>query len=462
MYQYKGLDDTITAIASAMGQGSIGIVRISGEQAISILGNIFKPRSQLNVETIKSHTLHYGWIIDNDIIDEVLVSVMRSPKSYTCEDVVEISCHGGIVPLKAILNVILKKGARLAEPGEFTKRAFLNGRIDLAQAEAVLDIIQSKTESFLRVSHHQLRGDLSQALKLIREKLMLIYTEIEAVLNFPEDDIDAAGKKQVLDKIADAADHVHQLLKSSEHGRILKEGMKIVLFGKPNVGKSSLLNVLLKHQRAIVSEVEGTTRDTIEESAQINGIPLQIVDTAGILDPRNNIEEQAVQRSHQHVEDADLILFMVDGSSELTQQDDKLIQLVKKMNVMLIINKSDCDQKIDLTKLEKHFQKNRMIHISALTKQGIDVLEKGIVEFVWHDQVVDTHGILLSNLRHIESLKSCEQHLIQSSAEINKGTGFEFISEEIKCAVNELDLITGKNIDADLLDTIFSQFCIGK
>jgi len=473
------LEDTIVAIATPIGVGGIGIIRLSGKEALAIADKIFVSKATVKPTRFRSHTVHYGWIVRNrptprrcpptrcrkggkEIVDEVLLTVMRAPRSYTREDIVEISCHGGIVSLRAILNLALEYGARLAEPGEFTKRAFLNGRIDLAQAEAVLDIIQSRTDAFLKVSVHQLKGDLTIELENIREQLTDIYTELEAIVNFPEDDIDASGRRQIARKINAGFRRVERLLESSEHGRILKEGIKIVICGKPNVGKSSLLNVLLKQPRAIVSDIAGTTRDTIEETAQIQGIPFQLIDTAGILEPRDLIEKEAVKRSRLFVEGADLILFVLDASHPLTKQDRDLIGHVKDKNVLVVLNKCDLPSRIETKKITEAFADKRLVRISALRKKAIAQLEDAVVENVWRGRVTEPDGILISNVRHLDSLKKCAELIKTACQSLSENFSLEFVSEDIKEAVNYLDQITGKNIDSDLLDKIFSQFCIGK
>ncbi|MBF0522151.1 MAG: tRNA uridine-5-carboxymethylaminomethyl(34) synthesis GTPase MnmE [Candidatus Omnitrophica bacterium] len=466
MHEFKKIDDTIAAISTPVGQGGIGVIRLSGPLSLSIAQKIFVSKNKKETDSFKNFTVHYGWIVDkqnsDDIIDEVLLTLMRSPHSYTAEDVVEISCHGGIVSLKAILELVLRHGARLAEPGEFTKRAFLNGRMDLAQAEAVLDIIQSKTDAFLRVSTHQLKGELSTELENIREILMDVYTEIEAYVNFPEDEINEQAQGVLVDKIRQANGRITRLLSSSEHGRILKEGITVVLCGKTNVGKSSLLNAFLKTPRAIVSDIAGTTRDTIEETAQIKGIPFQIIDTAGFLTPSDSIEEEAIRRSRLSVEKADLILFLLDISQQLTQEDYALMESVKQKNVLVVLNKSDLKPQWDEKNIADLFCGQDILKISALKKEGIQDLEEKIVEKVWHGQVIDTHGILVSNLRHIESLKCAQTSLLKAQDIFKQGISLEFISEEIKESVHFLDEITGRNIDIDLLDKIFTQFCIGK
>jgi len=463
MYQLNDLKDTIVAISTPAGYGGIGIIRLSGDNALAITDKLFRTKNNVKPSEVKSFTVHYGWVIkDDEIVDEALLTVMRAPKSYTKEDVVEISCHAGVVALKTVVSLATDLGARLAEPGEFTKRAFLNGRIDLTQAEAVLDIIQSKTDAFLRVSTNQLKGELSEELEAIRSVLMNIYVEIEAVINFPEDDIDAAGRKRINKEVKSVLKKVEKLLASSEHGRILKEGIKIVICGKPNVGKSSLLNVLLKQPRAIVSNVPGTTRDTIEETAQIKGIPFQLIDTAGILEPRDLIEQEAIRRSHMYIDSADLVILILDGSQKFSDEDETLIKHIHNRNVFVVINKSDLKQKLNLKEVNKHFKKNKVLKVSALKKTGIKKLEDSIIENVWHESKVDAHGIMLSNIRHIDALKESRASLENALSSLKEDLSFEFISEQIKESVNLLDKITGRNIDSDLLESIFSQFCIGK
>ena len=469
MYQYKGLEDTIAAIATPAGQGGIGIIRISGKDAIAIADTVLRLQGNKTLAQCKSHTVQYGWVIDkaiksnrDEIIDEVLVTLMRAPKSYTAEDVVEINCHGGMTVLRAVLQAVLAAGARLATPGEFTKRAFLHGRMDLAQAEAVIDIIHAKTENFLRQSQYQLKGELSIQLNHMREELIKLYTMVEALINFPEDGIDAQSRQQILDRISIQEKGVAKLLESSESGRILKEGIRIVLCGKPNVGKSSLLNALLKEQRAIVTDIAGTTRDVLEESAQIKGIPISLVDTAGILEPRDLIEEEAVKRSQLYIKSADLVLLVLDHSRPLEEQDMVLMEQLKAARVLVVVNKMDLDGQIDISVPKEIFGQEHVVKVSALERPSIQELEAKIVEMIGRDKNFDTHGILISNIRHIKALEAAQENLQGACRLMNENTSLEFISEEIKAAVNQLDAITGRNIDEDLLDRIFSEFCIGK
>ncbi len=472
MVQLKSLEDTIVAISTPTGSGGIGIVRLSGKDALKIVDQMFIAKNQTLASTFKSQMVHYGWVMktrdegrgtkDDEIIDEALLTVFRAPKSYTAQDVVEISCHGGQVSVKTVLSLALNLGARLAEPGEFTKRAFLNGRIDLAQAEAVLDVISAKTDAFLRVSTHQLKGELSTELESIREALMDVYIQIEAVVNFPEDGINDAIQQQIMDRLKAQENIVEKLLRSAQNGRILKEGIRVVLCGKPNVGKSSLLNVLLKQPRAIVTDIAGTTRDVLEETAQIEGIPFQLVDTAGILEPRDLIEEEAVKRSHLYIESADLILLILDMSAPLSDEDMILIEKIKDSPVVVVLNKCDLKPAMDEKEVEAILKGKKIIKVSAGKKLFIDVLESAIVQQVWQGGQYDTHGILVSNIRHIEALKSAQVSIEKAREIVEQNMSWEFASEEIKLAVNQLDNITGRNIDADLLDRIFAQFCIGK
>jgi len=470
MYQYQGIDDTIVGIATATGPGGIGIVRLSGGDAIGIAGKAFRPKNNKEISQCRSHIIHYGHVIDPrqkvdgeyEVIDEVLLSVMRGPKSYTAEDVVEIHCHGGSAAVKAVLETVLDAGARLAEPGEFTKRAFLNGRIDLTQAEAVLDIINAKTGAFLKVSTHQLKGELTAELEVVREDLMRVYTEIEAAVNFSEDDLDARGRAQIAGILNSGLGKIRRLLSSADQGRILKEGIKIVLCGRPNVGKSSLLNALLKTPRAIVSAVEGTTRDTIEETAQIKGVPLQLVDTAGILEPRDLIEEEAVKRSRMYIRGADLVVLMLDASRSLSSEDEKVIDGIEDQKVLVVVNKDDLEPVLREEDIAARLPGRPVVRVSAVKKKGLGALENAVLDLVLKTHSVDPHGLMISNLRHIQALKKCEEHIVESVNLLQRGDVLEVVSDDVKRAVNQLDAVTGKNIDENLIDQIFSSFCIGK
>ena len=465
MLKLTYIDDTIVAVSTPAGEGGIGIIRLSGKNALAVADKMFVARDKEKPSGFKSFTAHYGDVVcGGEIIDEALLTLMRAPKSYTREDVVEISVHGGVAAVRTVFKLAVDLGARPAEPGEFTKRAFLNGRIDLTQAEAVLDLIHSRTEAFLRVSAHQLKGELSTELERIREQLMDVYAVIEAVINFPEDDIDT-GKQRVLSlrgRMREAQDDIQRLLSSADHGRILKDGIKVVICGRPNVGKSSLLNVLLKQPRSIVTPIAGTTRDTIEETAQIEGIPFQLVDTAGVLEPRDLIEEEAIRRSRLAVRGADLVLLILDASAALSAEDEKLFDLVRGRNLFIVLNKCDLAPGIDEHKIKTAFPGGKIVRVSALNKEGIARLEREIVAQVWHGEVVDTHGILISNARHVRALHDALAAVAQAQETLEKKLSLEFVSEEIKRAVNFLDAITGRYVDNDLLEQIFTRFCIGK
>jgi len=416
----------------------------------------------------KTYTLHYGHVVRKEgdareVVDEALLTVMRAPKSYTCEDVVEISCHGGMTAVNAVLALALENGARLAEPGEFTKRAFLNGRIDLTQAEAVLDIVRAKTQAGLRVFEHQLKGELRSFLDDIRRRLMGCYGDLEAVVNFPDDAGEQDGKRSVSARLREACISIERLLAGADQGRILREGIKLVICGRPNVGKSSLLNVLLGQERAIVSPIEGTTRDTIEESAQIKGVPFQIVDTAGILEPRDMIEEEAIRRSHLHIQQADLVLFMIDASMPVDEQDKKLAESLQGIDKVLVINKMDLKPSFALADARALFRaEEEIVAISLLHQQGIDDLKGAILKKALHGQTFQSKGLLLTNIRHIQALRKALFEVNRAVEECDRGLSLEFISERIRFAVDELDRITGRSADSDLLDHIFSEFCIGK
>jgi len=464
--------DTIAAISTPLAPGGIGIVRLSGKRALAIADKMFEAKSGTKASRAKTFTVHYGWVREPGTkkkqsagaVDEALMTVMRSPRSYTTEDVVEFSCHGGTVVLKKILRLMLDNGARLAQPGEFTKRAFLNGRIDLTQAEAVLDIIRSRTEAFLRVSTNQLKGELTEDLEAMREQLMEVYTQLEAILNFPEDEtgVDDKAERQMARRVSKVFNHIEELIRTGERGQIIRDGVKAVICGKPNAGKSSLLNVLLKNPRAIVTEVEGTTRDTIEEGALIGGIPFQLVDTAGILEPRDKIEREAVRRSQRSIRQADLVLFVLDGSRRVSEQDRDLAQRLKGLNVLVVVNKCDLDQKLSDRAREELGQGHKTVQVSALKKKGISALERAMVSTVMRADDIRTDIPMICNVRHLDALTRCAKIIAKIEQDLGSGMPLEFVSHQVSDAVRTLDEITGRHLDADLLERIFSEFCIGK
>lgn len=457
----QDINDTIAAIATSLGESGIGIVRISGKDALSIADRIFKSKNGKKPSGFKTYTTHYGWIIDkNQIVDEVILTVMRAPKSYTREDIVELNCHGGIVALRQVLELVLESGARVAKPGEFTKRAFLNGRIDLTQAEAVLDIIRAKTNSALKIGLEQLRGAVSYQLNNLRRKLLDILAILEANIDFPAEELGSVNLKQVYEKLNKVNNELKEILLGAKGGQLLREGIRAVICGKPNVGKSSLINALLKQERSIVTPIAGTTRDTIEEIMDIKGIPVRIVDTAGIIEPADLVAKKAVQRSKRYIEFADLIILLFDGSSRITKEDEVLIRRLKKKTTLAVINKIDLRQRIEKDKILHSF--SHVIELSAKKLRNINLLEDKIANLVYNGKVSSYESTLLSNLRHIEALKEAQKLIAQTLVSLDNKLSLEFIAQDIKEAMGYLDDILGKKFSEDLLDKIFSEFCVGK
>jgi len=460
MIQYE-LTDTIAAIATPMGEGGIGIVRISGKLALNIADNIFISPRGAKPSTFKTYTTHYGSIVkDAKVIDEVILTIMRSPKSYTKEDVVEINCHGGIVALRAVLELVLENGARIAEPGEFTKRAFLNGRIDLTQAEAVLDIIRAKTDSSLKAGITQLKGSLSKEINKYRELILGALTGLEAGIDFPEEDISSAEAKKISGNLDEINKGLVKLIESSRLARILREGIHVVICGKPNTGKSSLLNALLKEERSIVTPIPGTTRDTIEEIIDIKGIPLRLVDTAGILEPRDLVEKEAVKRSKEHIASADLAIILFDGSTKLAKADLFLINKLKTKQVIALINKCDLKRKIEREKITKAFKTT--IDISAKKLININLLEEAIADLVYAGDILAPESLMVASLRYLKMLKKAKITVAEARKSLDNKLPAEFIAQDLKEALGYLDEILGKKFSEDLLEKIFSEFCIGK
>ncbi len=458
MYQYKGEDDTIAAIITPAGSGGVGIVRVSGKDTAGVVSRIFTGKSCGAPSEWRAYSIHYGWIKAEagDVIDEVLVAWMPGPKSYTCEDVAEISGHGGPAVIRLILNHCLQAGARLAAPGEFTKRAFLNGRIDLAQAEAVLDIITARTEAGVRAVERQLKGDLSVELETLRAMLLGVLGGIEALLNFPEEDTDAGQAGKVVRDMALILTRLDALLSTAPRGRILKEGIRVVICGKPNVGKSSLLNALLRAPRAIVTDVAGTTRDVIEECVNIDGIPVNLVDTAGILVPRDKVEEEAVRRSREAIASADIVLCVLDQSCPLDETDRALIAGISHPRRIMVLNKADLPSGLGHDVFEGSPK------VSALRRDGMDELRRAMVRMATGDAAVEARGVLVNDVRHAEALQGAKEALQRAKHAALQGDPLEFSAEDIKAAVNALDAITGRHVDADVIDHIFAKFCIGK
>ena len=455
------LSDTIAAVSTPVGVGGIGIVRISGKGALNIADKIFISPDGKKPSAFKTYTTHYGAIArQSKIIDEVILTVMRGPKSYTREDIVEINCHGGIVALREALELVLESGARLACPGEFTKRAFLNGRIDLTQAEAVLDIIRAKTDSALKLGVEQLKGSLSNEINKYRESLLGVLAQLEAGIDFPQEEVPREDPKAISENLAAVEKGLGKLIAGSRLARILREGIHVVICGKPNVGKSSLLNALLKEERSIVTPVAGTTRDAIEEIIDIKGIPVRIVDTAGILEPRDLVEKKAVARSRKHIASADLVIILFDASKRLSKEDTFLINKLKKKKVIALVNKSDLKQKIERVRLAKIFRS--VIDISAKKMININLLENAIADLVYSGHIASREPLMAVSLRHTDIIRRAKIIIARARESLDNSLPPEFIAQDIKEALDYLDEISGKKFSEDLLDKIFSEFCIGK
>lgn len=459
------LDDTIVAISTPVGEGGIGIVRLTGRNSLSIVDSIFKSKDGKKPSEFKSYTTHYGHIIgqgSTSIIDEVILTVMRAPKSYTKEDIVEINCHSGIIPLRRVLELVLSLGARLAQPGEFTKRAFLNGRIDLAQAESVLDIIRSKTDTSLRAAMSQLEGEFSRRVKALRNELIDLYSHVEASIDFPEEDIQILSDCNLETRAKEIIDKLKALIDSADKGMILMEGIRTVICGKPNVGKSSLMNSLLRQKRVIVSHIPGTTRDTIEEIINISGIPLRIVDTAGIIETDDLLTKEGVDRSRFHVSAADLVIFLLDGSQPICENDEIIMDEIRKRKVIVVINKTDLPKRLEIERIKDVLHDKKIIEISVTKKKNLKELEDAISEMVWGGQVTTEHVGLVTNARHKTLLIQTKTVLERGLHNFEKEVSPEFIILDMKEGIDCLGEITGETIDTDILDRIFERFCIGK
>ncbi len=455
--------DTIAAIATAVSNAGISIIRISGEDALPIMDKIYRSKAgNKKLSLMPSHTIHYGFITDNDvIIDEVIVLIMKGPKSYTKEDVIEIDCHGGIVVTKRILETVLKYGARTAQPGEFTKRAFLNGRIDLSQAEAVIDIINAKNEFALKNSINQLRGNVLNKIKDIRGSIIHDLAFIEAALDDPEHISLEGFSNELNTHIENSLYELKALLKSAENGRLLKEGIKTVILGKPNVGKSSLLNVLVGTDRAIVTEIPGTTRDTVEETIQIGNISLNIIDTAGIRMTEDTVEKIGVNKAKMSAKDADLIIYVVDASMDLDENDYEIIRLIRNKKAVILLNKSDLYTVIEARQIKDLTGKD-VILISAKENTGIDVLEKWITDQFFQGQLNFNDEIYITNIRQKEAIAESIQSLNLVKKSIEDGMPEDFYSIDLMHAYELLGGIIGEAADEDLVNTIFREFCMGK
>ena len=457
------LDDTIAAISTPIGAAGIGIVRVSGRNAIPVVEKIFSSKKKKMTDA-PSHSILYGHIVDPEgkVVDEVLVSVMRAPHSFTAEDVVEINCHGGVVAVRKTLETVLKAGARPAEPGEFSKRAFLNGRIDLAQAESIMDLISAKTERSLKVAVSQLEGALSSAIKAIRTEILGLLAHIEAGIDFPEHDLEDISRIQIEQKTKLILDRVKKLIDSAGTGKVFREGLKTVIIGKPNVGKSSLLNALLKEKRAIVTDIPGTTRDAIEEIVSLRGIPLKLVDTAGIRETDDIVEKIGVEKTMEMFGEADLVLFMIDASTGLTADDREIFPLLKGKNRLLIINKTDIKKDIDLSEAENHIEPENVIEMSLFQEKGLDRLEERIETMVYAGLASGQEELLVTNIRHKNALEEAGLSIEEVLKALAANLPTDCLAIDLKTAWDKLGEITGETVEDDLVTQIFTRFCIGK
>ena len=455
--------DTIAAIATAMGNSGIGIVRISGEEAIAVADRVFKVKGgKKKLSDMETHTIHYGFVYDGEeVIDEVLVMLMKGPRSFTAEDTVEIDCHGGMLVTKRVLEAVLKAGARLADPGEFTKRAFLNGRIDLSQAEAVIDVINAKNEYALKSSVGQLRGSVSKKIKELREKIIFEIAFIESALDDPEH-ISLDGYNEKLMSVTEVLEKdLAALIRSSSNGRVVSEGVKTVILGKPNAGKSSLMNVLVGEDRAIVTDIAGTTRDILEEHIYLQGISLNVVDTAGIRNTEDVVEKIGVSRAMDAAEDADLIIYVVDGSRSLDENDYQIMDFIKNRKAVVLLNKSDLEAVVSIQEIEEK-SGHPVISISAKKEMGIDKLEEEIKSLFYEGEIDFNDQILVTNVRHAQALKEAYDSILMVKQSIENEMPEDFYSIDLMNAYEKLGSIIGEAVEDDLVNEIFSKFCMGK
>lgn len=458
------INDTIAAISTAVGSGGIGIVRISGDDAFEVLSKIFEPKSNKKIEDIKSHTINYGVVKDKngEIVDEVLVSIMKAPNTYTKENVAEINCHGGIKAVNRVLSLVLQSGARIAEPGEFTKRAFLNGRIDLSQAEAVIDIINAKTDLAHKVAVGRLEGRLSKKVKFYRNEILTMTAHIEAAIDYPEHDDETMTYEMIKNKSLELLDDIKKLLKNADTGRIIKEGIKTVILGRPNVGKSSLLNSLIEEERAIVTDIPGTTRDVLQEYINVNGIALNIIDTAGIRETDDLIEKMGVEKSKEYAKDADLVFFVVDGSKPLAQEDLEILEFVKNKNLVIIVNKVDLDINVDFNKLYEYAPKDLVIKMSVKEDLGFDMLFEIVEKLFAKGEININEEALITGERNKASVYNAVKSLENVVETVENKMPEDFISMDLLEAYKALGEITGESLEEDVIDKIFSEFCLGK
>ncbi|MDF2612060.1 MAG: mnmE [Lachnospiraceae bacterium] len=457
------MTDTIAAIATGLSNAGLSIVRISGNEAFDIIDKIYRSKNGSKKLSLQSsHTLHYGYIVDKDeIIDEVMIAIMKAPNTYTKENTVEINCHGGIIVTKKIIETVLKYGAKLAEPGEFTKRAFLNGRIDLSQAEAVSDIIHAKNELALKNSLGQLRGNVLDIIKKLREEILRDIAFIEAALDDPEH-ISLEGFQEELEEhLTSRCNLIDKLIRDSKNGKIIKEGIKTVILGKPNAGKSSLLNYLLGEDRAIVTDIAGTTRDTLEETINLNGITLNLIDTAGIRETSDIIEKMGVEKAVRYASEADLVLYVIDSSTTLDENDELIINLLQEKKAILLLNKADLESKITEQEIE-NFDNKSIVSISVKNNVGLDELKERITSMFFEGELIFNDDIYITNERHKEALSDALKSLTLVQQSLNDQMPEDFLSIDLMSAYESLGKIIGENVEEDLVNMIFKEFCMGK
>ena len=445
------------------GIGGIGIIRISGEESFNILEKIFEPKNKKESDQIKGYTIKYGNIVENgQIIDEVLVSYFKSPKSYTTEDMCEINSHGGTVIVRKILEVCLKNGAELAEPGEFTKRAFLNGRIDLLQAESVIDVINAKSEREAKTGIKQLKGILSKQIGEIKQEILDVMVNIEVAIDYPEYDVDEVTNQQIIEMLDKVEKKLEKLEKSFDNGKIIKEGIKTAIIGKPNAGKSSLLNAILKEDRAIVTKYEGTTRDTIEEFVNINGIPIKLIDTAGIREAKDEVEKIGIAKSKEIAKDADLIISIFDSTKELTKEDIEILELIKNKKAIIILNKMDLDPILKKENTQLKEASENIVTLSALKQEGIEDLYEKITQLFQLNEINLDSEIVITNIRHKNLITKAIQNVKKTKQTVSEKRPIDIVAIFIKDILEDLGNITGEVVNEDIINEIFSKFCLGK
>ncbi|RPK03613.1 hypothetical protein EH11_00013 [Bacillus subtilis] len=458
--------DTIAAISTPMGEGAIAIVRLSGPEAIQIADKIYKGPKGKTLSSVESHTIHYGHIVDRPsdrVVEEVMVSVLKAPRTFTREDVIEINCHGGIVTVNQVLQLALREGARLAEPGEFTKRAFLNGRIDLSQAEAVMDLIRAKTDRAMNVAMNQMEGRLSALVRRLRSEILETLAHVEVNIDYPEyDDVEEMTHQILVEKATAVKKEIEALLITSEQGKILREGLSTVIIGRPNVGKSSLLNSLVHEAKAIVTDIPGTTRDVIEEYVNVRGVPLRLVDTAGIRETEDIVERIGVERSRQVLKEADLILLVLNYSEELSEEDVKLFEAVEGMDVIVILNKTDLEAKIDTERVRELANGRPVVTTSLLKEEGINDLEEAIQSLFYTGAIESGDLTYVSNTRHISILQQAKRAIEDALSGIEQDVPIDMVQIDLTRCWELLGEIIGDSVHESLIDQLFSQFCLGK